>query len=207
VGGRFVSRDPIGFDDGINLYKNNFAIRSADPNGTFEVTLNNKFIVDDRYIVTNHGWWAIDFKLESAFGCDENGITTSGTTYEVDTLWREEDAAYFITGWRHGVDVTPFTRTEPIECDYGCDYYPVKGRRGITKLTVEFWREEYWTAGWSKVKLPRKFEFGTKRTILLKKEFKFQWDCCPKPDPIIRFTPEGNWISPNRPRGPVVTTL
>ncbi len=65
--GRFLSRDPIGYMDGLSLYGNFMVLGTLDPSGesTFEILLNTK-ITNERCVGCGDSKWIVQYSLDAS---------------------------------------------------------------------------------------------------------------------------------------------
>jgi RHS repeat-associated protein len=137
VGGRFVSRDPIGFWDGPSLYYGYFALNGVDPTGLAEETYN---IYDMNYndpkgietIIAEVDVWAKISSSDCRQDCDNKCV--GNVSIDVGFRWR--GLADDSQNTRGGGQICGDERPIGEECEDLKDNDDKDGKNGSLKVSV-----------------------------------------------------------------------
>lgn len=178
LAGRFLNRDPIGYADsyGLHAFVLNSPTSYVDPFGLSSTSTDGEHYKSGR-IRSDGNVYVIDYWIDFEFGC-KDGVAYIGTpTWDHNIVWRWDDGALMFSGWTHTMSVVAETYSTPVPCDVDCGE-KVWGGYYLIGIRAEFFREEYFTVGIWKVRLPRT-RILSKKVKIAELEWEEEFTCCP----------------------------
>jgi RHS repeat-associated protein len=181
--GRFLTRDPVGYEGGVLLFGflRGSPLDLVDPTG---LIAQGPPRPPRRFRITGREWtsdrvYLIDYFVEFGYDCTPGGrfvnygITGAGH----DIVSRPNENLLIFVGWRHGMEALSTTATTDITCDDGCP-----GQVATIEIDLYFWREVYGSIGAGRLRLIP-WELWKRRRYIHHTRFSRTVTCCGEEDP------------------------